>query len=194
MAGLYTLSFLRSLGGMMIYPVAALFMIQLMHTESGAATWTGLMIGAVAGASALSGVYLGRLGDRVGHEKIMLASAIACALFYLPQPFVTTPWQLISLQALAGLAIGGLLSPMAALLNLWTPPGTQGATYGLENSIAAGGRTIAPLLAAAIASWWNVRAVFGAVAVVYLLVAGLVMWMAAHRETREVEVEGVMGG
>lgn len=185
MVSLYGLAFLRSLGQMMIFPVAALFMIQLMHSESGAATWTGLMIGSVAGGSAISGVYLGRLGDRIGHEKIMLASAIACALLYVPQPFVTAPWQLITLQALGGLAVGGLLSPMAALMNLWTPQGTQGATYGLENSVVAGGRTIAPLFAAAIASWWNVRAVFGATAVVYLVVAGLVLWMATHRRERE---------
>ncbi|MEZ4674671.1 MAG: MFS transporter [Caldilineaceae bacterium] len=194
MIGLYSLSFLRSLGQMMIYPVAALFMIQLMHTESGAATWTGLMIGSVAGASALSGVYLGRLGDSIGHERIMLASAVACTLFYLPQPFVSTPWQLIALQALGGLAVGGLLSPMAALLNLWTPAGTQGATYGLENSIAAGGRTIAPLLAALIAGWWGVRAVFGATALVYLAVALLVTWMVAHQREREAAQEiGGMG-
>lgn len=185
MAGLYGLAFLRSLGQMMIFPVAALFMIQLMHTESGAATWTGLMIGSVAGGSAISGVYLGRLGDRVGHEKIMLASAIACVLLYVPQPFVTAPWQLITLQALGGLAVGGLLSPMAALMNLWTPQGTQGATYGLENSVAAAGRTVAPLLAAAIAGWFSVRVVFGATALVYVAMAGLVLWMASHRSERE---------
>ena len=195
MAGLYSLSFLRSLGQMMIYPVAALFMIQLMHTESGAATWTGLMIGSVAGASAISGVYLGRLGDRIGHERIMIAAAVLCTLFYLPQPFVTTPWQLIALQALGGLAVGGLLSPMAALMNLWTPAGTQGATYGLENSIAAGGRTIAPLLAAGIAAWWSVRAVFGVTALVYLAIAVMVLWMAAHRKEREAAqgMRAVMG-
>ena len=197
MIALYALAFLRSLGQMMIYPVAALFMIQLMHTESGAATWTGLMIGSVAGASAVSGVYLGRLGDRIGHERIMLFSAIASALLYLPQPFVTAPWQLIALQALGGLAVGGLLSPMAALLNLWTPQGTQGATYGLENSVVAGGRTIAPMIAAAIAGWWGVRAVFGATALVYLAVALLVIWMAVHRREREAAREeqgiGVVG-
>jgi DHA1 family multidrug resistance protein-like MFS transporter len=194
MASLYSLAFLRSLAQMMIYPVAALFMIELMHTESGVATWTGLMIGSVAGASAISGVYLGRLGDKVGHERIMIASAILCMLFYLPQPFVTAPWQLIALQALGGLAVGGLLSPMAALMNLWTPAGTQGATYGLENSVAAAGRTIAPLFAAAIAGWWNVRAVFGATAVVYLAVAGLVVWMALHRKEREAaQGVGVVG-
>ncbi len=189
MAGLYTLAFLRSLGQMMIYPVAALFMIELMHTESGAATASGLMIGSVAGASALSSVYLGRLGDRIGHERILIASALGAALFYLPQPFVNTPWQLIVLQALTGLTLGGLLSPMAALMNLWTPPDMQGATYALDNSVAAAGRSISPMVAAAVATWFGVRGVFGITALVYVGIAVLVLGMAQGMRARRAEQE-----
>jgi DHA1 family multidrug resistance protein-like MFS transporter len=186
MTPLYFLAFLRSLGQMMIYPVAALFMIELMHTETGAATASGLMIGAVAGASAISSVYLGQLGDRIGHERILLVSAVSAVLFYLPQPFVTAPWQLIVLQGLTGLAMGGLLSPTAALMNLWTPPNTQGATYALDNSVAAAGRSISPMIAAGVATWIGVRGVFGITAVVYVAIAGLVLWMAQRmRERRE---------
>ena len=177
MIPLYLLAFLRSLGQMMIYPVASLFMIQLMQTETGAATATGLMIGAVGAASAVSGVYLGQLGDKIGHQKILIGSAIAAVLFYLPQPFVTAPWQLILLQGLTGLAAGGLLSPMAALMNLWTPSGTQGATYALDNSVVAAVRSIAPMIAAGVAVWWGVRGVFGVAALVYAVILGLVIWM-----------------
>lgn len=188
MTPLYMLAFLRSLGQMMIYPVASLFMIQLMHSEAGAATWTGLMIGAVGAASAISGVYLGQLGDKIGHQKILIGSALAAMLCYLPQPFVTAPWQLIILQALVGLAAGGLLSPMAALMNLWTPPGTQGATYALDNSVVAAGRSIAPMIAAGVATWWGVRGVFGVTAVVYAVILGLVMWMAQGVKARQAQL------
>ena len=184
MAGLYMLAFLRSLGQMMIYPVAALFMIELMRTETGAATASGLMIGAVAGASAISSVYLGRLGDRIGHERILIASALWAALCYLPQPFVTAPWQLIGLQALSGLAVGGLLSPMAALMNLWTPANMQGATYALDNTVASAGRSISPMLAAAIATWFGVRGVFGVTTLIYVGIAVLVLWLAQEMRTR----------
>ena len=177
MIPLYLLAFLRSLGQMMIYPVASLFMIQLMQSETGAATATGLMIGAVGAASAVSGVYLGQLGDKIGHQKILIGSAIAAVLFYLPQPFVTAPWQLILLQGLTGLAAGGLLSPMAARMNLWTPSGTQGATYALDNSVVAAVRSIAPMIAAGVAVWWGVRGVFGVAALVYAVILGLVIWM-----------------
>ena len=190
MWGLYTLAFLRSLGQMMIYPVAALFMIELMGTESGAATASGLMIGAVGGASAISSVYLGQLGDRIGHERILLAAAVSAVLFYVPQPFVTTPWQLILLQGLTGFAIGGLLSPMAALMNLWTPPNTQGATYALDNSVAAAGRSISPMVAAGVATWLGVRGVFGITALVYAVLAAQVLWMAqGMRERRAAQAQ-----
>jgi len=197
MAGLYSLSFLRSLGQMMIYPVVALFMIELMGTESGAATASGLMIGAVAAASAISSVYLGQLGDRIGHERILAASAVGAVLFYLPQPFVTAPWQLIILQGLTGFTLGGLLSPMAALMNLWTPPNTQGATYALDNSVAAAGRSISPMIAAGVATWVGVRGVFGITALVYGAIAVQVLWMAqsmrARREAQEQKAQLVTG-
>ncbi|MEZ4866645.1 MAG: MFS transporter [Caldilineaceae bacterium] len=191
MTGLYSLSFLRSLGQMMIYPVAALYMIELMGTESGAATASGLMIGAVAGASAITGVYLGRLGDRIGHERILIGSALVATLCYLPQPFVTAPWQLILLQALTGLALGGLVAPLAALMNLWTPPNTQGATYALDNSVAAAGRTISPMLAAGVATWLGVRGVFGATALVYGAIAVIVLWMRQSMQERRQHEERV---
>ena len=190
MIPLYLLAFLRSLGQMMIYPVASLFMIQLMQSETGAATATGLMIGAVGAASAVSGVYLGQLGDKIGHQKILIGSAIAAVLFYLPQPFVTAPWQLILLQGLTGLAAGGLLSPMAALMNLWTPPGTQGATYALDNSVVAAGRSIAPMIAAGVAVWWGVRGVFGVAALVYAVILGLVIWMRQGVKAQQAQLAG----
>ncbi|MBX3009929.1 MAG: MFS transporter [Caldilineaceae bacterium] len=189
MMGLYSLAFLRSLGQMMIYPVAALFMIELMGTESGAATASGLMIGAVAGTSAVSSVYLGQLGDRIGHERILITSALVALLCYLPQPFVTAPWQLISLQGLAGFAMGGLLSPMAALMNLWTPPNTQGATYALDNSVAAAGRSISPMVAAGVATWIGIRGVFGLTALVYGIIAVQVFWLAHQMRQRRLAQE-----
>src|SRR5690606_4127879 len=87
-------------------------------------------------------------------------------------------------QALSGLALGGLLSPMAALMNLWTPANMQGVTYALDNSVAAAGRSISPMLAAAIATWFGVRGVFGITTLVYVGIAVLVLWMAQDMRER----------
>lgn len=170
MGGLYELGFLRSLGQTMIFPLLSLFVVQLVGTEEGAATRTGIIIGVASLTGAMSAVYLGRLGDRLGHTRILLGSAIAALLLYLPQPFVTSVWQLGVLQALSGFAIGGMLPTIAALMNLWAPAGNQGATYGLDNSVNAAARGLAPMVAAAVALWFGLRGVFAAAAVVYLLI------------------------
>jgi DHA1 family multidrug resistance protein-like MFS transporter len=53
--------------------------------QEGAAALTGLVIGAAALTSAISAVYLGRLGDRIGHTKVLIGSALAAMVFYAPQ-------------------------------------------------------------------------------------------------------------
>jgi DHA1 family multidrug resistance protein-like MFS transporter len=171
MKGLYSLTFLRSLGATLTIPIASLFVVSLLGTTQGAAWMTGLVQGSMAFTSALSASWLGRLGDRHGHNRILIGSAVATALFYLPQALVTAAWQLIVLQALAGFAIGGLMPATAALMNLWAPVGNQGATYGLDNSIQAGARAIAPMLGAGIAVSFGMRGVYAGAAVIYIIIA-----------------------
>lgn len=174
MGGLYTMTMLRSMGATLITPMLALFVLSLnKNQQQGTALLTGAAIGAAALTSAISAVYLGRLGDRIGHSRILVTSALAAVLLSLPQMFVREPWQLIIFQALAGVATGGLIPATASLMNLWGPAGSQGATYGLENSVQAAGRTVAPLLAALIATWVGFRGVFAATAVVYAVIAAL---------------------
>jgi DHA1 family multidrug resistance protein-like MFS transporter len=178
MGGLYELSFLRSLGQSMLQPLVALFVVELIGTEVGAASITGLVIGSASVTGALSAVWLGRLGDRYGHIKILIGSSLAAALLYIPQPFVTAAWQLIVLQALVGFAAGGLVPALAALMNLWSPPGSQGATYGVDTSVNSAARTVAPMIGAAVASWIGLRGVFGGTIAVYVLCMVLGLYLA----------------
>jgi DHA1 family multidrug resistance protein-like MFS transporter len=176
MGGLYELNFLRSLGQTMVMPIVALFVVELTGSEQGAATITGLLLGAAAFSGALSAVWLGKLGDRIGHSRIMVGAALMAALLYLPQYFVTSAWQLALLQALTGFAAGGLVPALAALMNLWAPAGNQGATYALDTSVNAAARSVAPMIGAAVVFWVGLRGVFGASAVVY----GVIVLLTIH--------------
>ncbi len=182
MGGLYELSFLRSLGQTMLQPLVALFVVELIGTEEGAASITGIVIGSASVTGALSAVWLGRLGDRYGHIKILIGSSLVAALLYVPQPFVTAAWQLIGLQALVGFAAGGLVPALAALMNLWSPPGSQGATYGVDTSVNSAARAVAPMIGAIVASWVGLRGVFGGTVVVYVLC--VVMGLALARSPK----------
>ncbi len=191
MFGLYGLTFLRSLGATLITPILALFVLGLNNSvEAGAAALTGVAIGAAAFTSALSAVFLGRVGDRYGHNRVLIGAAIAAAVLQIPQIFVTSPQQLIFFQALAGVAMGGLIPATAALMSLWSPQGSQGATYGLENSVQASARTVAPMIAAAIAAGAGYRGVFAGTAVIYALVAVVAIVVVRAQRTRDALVLG----
>lgn len=185
MRGLYGLAFLRSLGATVTVPILALFVLALNQGEErGSVAMTGLIIGAAAFTSAVSAVYLGRLGDRIGHERILFGSAVLSAVLFIPQVFVASSWQLAFWQAVSGVAIGGLVPSVSALMNIYAPAGNQGATYGLDNSVQAAARVVAPMLAAALATWVGYRGVFVGAAAIYV-VAAIVARLVTQRPVDE---------
>jgi DHA1 family multidrug resistance protein-like MFS transporter len=76
---LYTLSFLNWLGRNMLTPILPLFIATLPLASGGVNTTIGLIVGVAAATGTLSAVYLGRLGDRIGHRPILIVSAVAAA-------------------------------------------------------------------------------------------------------------------
>jgi MFS transporter, DHA1 family, multidrug resistance protein len=175
MIGLYSEAFFQSLGRTLIFPIAALFVMELMGDSPGVATVTGLTLGVRAVTGSISAVWLGRLSDRIGHGRVLVFSFAAVMLIYIPQPFVTSAWQLVVLQALTGFADGGILPAIGALMNLQVPTGYQGATYGLSASVNSAGRCLAPMMGVAFAINFGLRSVFVLAVAVYAL-AALLAW------------------
>jgi DHA1 family multidrug resistance protein-like MFS transporter len=168
---IYSVRFLTDVGRNILVPIAPLFVPLLMHSES---DHLNLIVGMVTSvaytASTFSAVYLGRLGDRIGHRKIMIASALVATLAYVPQAFVNNVWQLLFLQSIAGLALGGLVAAPAALLANYTQQGDEGAAYGLDNSIASGARAAAPLIGSTVAMLAGYRGTFAVSAILFAIV------------------------
>lgn len=172
----YLLRFVNGLGGSMLLPVLPLFIVELLHQSERVNSFTGLVVGVGSAATTASAIYLGRLGDRIGHRRVLIASLLLAGLCYLPQALVTAGWQLLVLQFLVGIAAGGSIPALGALLARYTTQGSEGAVYGLDNSITAGARALAPLLGAAVAEWWGLRSIFtvtGALLLAAALLAGL---------------------
>lgn len=172
---IFGLSFLLWLGQNMIWPIAPLFIQNLMHQSTQVGTMTGLVIGIASATGTASAVYLGRLGDRVGHRWILIGCALLAALCYLPQSIVTAAWQLLLLQAVTGAAFGGMTPALSALLVYATNPGEEGNVYGLDSSVTSAARAVAPLVGAALAVWLGLRGIFLAAGAVYLVGAALAL-------------------
>ena len=149
-------------------------------------------MGIAAATGTMSAIYLGRLGDRIGHRNILIVCAAAAALLYLPQSWVTAVWQLLVLQALTGIAVGGLTPSLAALLSRYTEEGQEGSVYGLDNAIVSASRTVAPLLGAALVGTvhmlgfdaFRYRSIFLFTSAFFVLSALLALWRLPVRASR----------
>ena len=168
---IYLMRFLDSLGRAMILPMLPLFMLVLMGGRAGVAMATGMLLGLRALAGSLFSLWVGRLGDRIGHGRVVAIGAAGMAVLYLPQPFVTDPWQLIVLQVCSGFFSVAIIPGIGALLSLYLPDGSSaGATFGLESSVDALARTVGPLLGAAAVTFLGFRGLFHLATLAFLCV------------------------
>ena len=176
----FCLRFTNQLGRMIFIPILPLFVQSLIQEGTRVNSFTGLVVGITSATMTTSAIYLGKLGDRIGHRKIVIGASLSCGLFLVLQVFITTGWQLLILHALFGVGLGGIVPAISALLSQYTSSGEEGAVYGLDNSISSGARTLAPLLGVSIAMWFGLRFVFGTGALLYLI-AGILAWIKLPR-------------
>jgi len=159
------------LGSGILSPMLPLFVQALMPDAERVASLTGLISGVGAATSALGAVVLGRVGDHIGHRHVMVACTVGAAALHAPQFFVTTPTQLLILQGAAGVALGGILASLSAILANLAPEGRQGVVYGVDTSAISTARAIAPMVGAAIAASLGLRFIFLCVAGIFALSA-----------------------
>jgi DHA1 family multidrug resistance protein-like MFS transporter len=167
------LRFLAGLGRSTLEPVLPLFVLALAGSMARVGTSTGLVVGAASVATTVTSVWLGRLGDRVGHGRVALVSGIGTAIFLGASALVQTVWQLLVLHALAGACFGGLLPSLSALLAVHSKSGDEGCVYGIDSSMTSAGRALGPLLGAACALWFSVRMTFVLAGLVFVAASAL---------------------
>lgn len=185
--------FLAGLARTIIVPIAPLFVVSLIARETDTSnTYAGLFMAVSAAASTFGAVWLGSMGDRVSHRKVLFYCSLAAAIFYVPQALVVDIWQLLILQALAGIAAGGLVASPSALLSRYAGTERAGAIYGLENSVMSGSRAAAPLFGATVALMLGMRGTFLASAVVFALIA-LTAWYLLPQDEVEPARQGSIG-
>lgn len=164
-----------------VQPITPVFVELISAAGSNVNTLAGLTLGILGVTSAISSMFLGRIGDRRGHYKILLASAIGAGLIYLPMSLAQSPWQLIVLQGIFGLFAGGLIPAANALVARVTPESQRGVVFGLMNTAGSVGGFAGPLMGAGMAGLFGIRATFLLTGVVLLLMAANLWWTNRRR-------------
>ena len=188
---IYSLRFINQMGRVIFIPILPFFIITLIDNPDQVNGYTGLVLGMASAATAIFSILLGRLGDRRGHHIIVVICLFVSALSFAGQGFVANGWQLLGLQMLYGIALGGTVTGISALLASVTREGDEGLVYGLDNSVNAGARMVGPLLGVSIYGWFGARMVFGTAALLYLLAGVMAVMGVAHQRRPSAPVSGV---
>ncbi|EPM2834961.1 multidrug efflux MFS transporter [Citrobacter freundii] len=152
-----------------IGPILALFIKSMVPDSSNIAFLSGL-IASVPGISALiSAPRLGKLGDRIGTERILMATLIFAVVLFFAMSWVTTPLQLGVLRFLLGFADGAMLPAVQTLLVKYSSGQITGRIFGYNQSFMYLGNVAGPLMGATVSAMAGFRWVFIATASIVLI-------------------------
>lgn len=172
-----------------VQPITPIFVSALNEGAGNVNTLSGLTLGVLGVTSAVASVYLGKLGDKRGHFRILLLSALGAGLVYLPMAAAQHPWQLIALQAVFGLFAGGLIPATNALIARVTDESKRGMVFGFMNTAGSLGGFAGPLAGAALAGVFGIRATFVLTGVVLLMLAVMLWWTNLRRPMEQQPAE-----
>jgi len=182
---LFSIRFIVRMATRLMGPTLPLFIQSLVPPTTRIASLTGLISGVRAATGAVGAVTLGRASDRIGYRRVLLVCAAGVALIYVPQFFVTNPWQLLVLQGALGLVMSGVLASTSALMANLAPEGHQGAVYGVDASVVAMANAVGPMLGATMAATLGLRAPFMLAAGLFFLATVLAWILVPTAEQRK---------
>ena len=156
-----------------IAPILTLYVRELAGNVSNIAFISGMIASVPGVAALLSAPRLGKLGDRIGPEKILIAALIVSVLLLIPMSFVQTPWQLGLLRFLLGAADGALLPAVQTLLVYNSTNQIAGRIFSYNQSFRDIGNVTGPLIGASVSASYGFRMVF-------LVTASVVLFNATY--------------
>ena len=160
LVGLFITTLILQIGVTSISPILTLYIRQLSGDINNVLFISGLIV-SIAGVSAvLSSPKLGKLGDKIGNHKVLLAGLVLSFCCYLPMAFVQTPLQLGILRFILGFSTGALMPSINTLISKITPQEGVSRVYSYNQMFSNFGQVLGPMLGSTVAHSFGYSAVF----------------------------------
>ena len=158
--GLFITTLILQIGITTISPILTLYIRELSGSTENILFVSGLIV-SIAGVSAVfSSPKLGKLGDKIGNQKVLIGGLILSFCCYLPMAFVKTPLQLGILRFILGFSTGALMPSVNTLISKITPQEGVSRIYSYNQMFSNFGQVLGPMLGSTVAHAYNYSAVF----------------------------------
>ncbi|WP_044736074.1 MFS transporter [Geobacillus kaustophilus] len=176
---LFVATFLVQIAVLGVNSMMTIFVQSLVGHSSNLAFLSGLASSITGIATMIGTPYLGKLGDRIGQEKMLPMLLVLSGLLALPQVWTDHIYELYVWRFLQGLVVGGVWPAIQALINVQSPRRIQGRVFGVTASSRFLGNLAGPTAAGAIAGLCSTTYIFALSGL--LLVATGILVGYAHR-------------
>ncbi len=164
-------------------PIVSLFVHSLVGPVDNLATLAGIAFSVVGVSGLIAAPHVGRAGDRIGEQRLLILVLGGAALFTLMQGFSATYLSFVTERFVAGLFLAGVIPLANALVAHRVAAEHRGRAFGLTGSATFLGAFLGPLSGGIITAHFGLARVFE-VASLALLLAALVVYAAKRRSSR----------
>lgn len=152
-----------------INPVISLFIKELMHNGKGVTLVSGIIAALPGVATMFAAPLLGRLGDSIGTQKILIGGFILSICCFIPSAFVQNAWELGILRFIIGIGDASLFPQVQTLLTKNTPKELTGRIFSWNQSFMYIGNILGPLIGGFVAGYFDYSGVFLSTAVLVFI-------------------------
>jgi len=157
---LWVMAFVFFFGWSSLWPIITFFVQVLGVPLKLVPTYAAYIMFVTGSAQTIAAPAFGRLGDNVGHKRVLTAAAGWCGMFIGLHYFVQTYAQFFGMRMIA-MSIGAAVNPStAALVARAMPPSRYGGAYGVLASARSLAASVGPLIGGFLAAHVGIRWVF----------------------------------
>ncbi|GHP13141.1 MFS transporter [Lentilactobacillus fungorum] len=157
---LFTTTMIIQAANNSIVPILSLYVRQIMNNSPATTFYSGIVAAVPGIATLFAAPLLGRVGDRIGTDRILIIGFILAIAVYIPMAFVTNVWQLIALRFVIGVANASMLPAVQTILAKNTPPQVTGRVFSWNQSFQAMGNVAGPMIGSFVSSAFDYAGVF----------------------------------
>jgi DHA1 family multidrug resistance protein-like MFS transporter len=149
------------------------FMSSYVQELWGNGAFTSLMVGFVISVSGISTMLfaplLGKWGDKIGSQYVLLLCLLGTVVLFVPQALVHSVWPLIVLRFLLGICIGGLTPSVNNLIRKYAPEGMESQTFAYSTSAMNLGNLLGPVTGGMLSGVIGLHGLFLTAAVLFFM-------------------------
>ena len=157
---LFTTTLIIQMVNQSISPIVALFVRELNHGAPSTTFLAGLVAAMPGIATMIAAPRFGRIGDRIGTNRMIMIGFALAFIFMLPTGFVTAVWQLVILRFMIGISDATMLPAVQTMLSKSTPREITSRIFAYNQSFQSLGAVAGPMLGTLVATYFDYNGIF----------------------------------